>query len=489
MKWNISLSVMAGVVLMVLGTGAWATDLDEQYRPLLDKGQVLWDFDLAYASDWSHSHSYQLPPYGTGATDAYSSLGTLAPSTGIRVGLAKGLTAFVYGDFAHMTSPRVAGHSDRWNGLAGMVYRPTEGFQVDASVSEQSWDAGGGGRRNLYTDASSHFRQESAVVSLSWLTKPKASYVNLMPDLDGLERPILDGGQNLLTASLSVTRDWADWYFWSAQSNVPGGYARWGEHAFDQNQWRLHVADTLGLGAGWEVRLGGSYTDDYDSVAKMTLYTLPPWSTTNSDRTTHNWDGDFAIVKRWGKQVEAECYTHYSTSRMQAAPGYHYYGYWGDETWVIGGKWSVVSKPSRAGAPLRADMDGLKRPQLDRGQIRWDGNVEWSRDKDLIGWHDMSGKDFYAPVWKFATGAAYGLPSNVEIRMNLFLNPNLSTMVPPVEWRHGYLGASVAWRPTKRAEFRAGYQYGLDHSGQGGMMHYWSEAEHHLFTAGMTWLW
>ena len=482
-----------GLAAALWGLGPKAADLDEILRPLPDKGQSVLDFDASYAKDWEHWHSAFLWQNNPGQltwflSDAYLSQRRFTPSAAYSAGITPKLALWATGDFAQQTMPYTNIDQDRvWNGSAGVTFRPSSRLQMGGFLTKYShsqWSGSDDYWGFYFYDTD----YQILGVSLDWLDRAKPGYENLVPDLNGLLRPLMDPGQDWISARLQMRRDWASW--------------RQGYNGFNRSdsddQWTLSAAWTRGLSSSWEVFLSGLYTPGYDVNSRNRVATWP-WGSTETNwgvrRLADSWRAGAGVRYRWSPTGEATL----SATRDSHAddvmikppnpvfPPYHQSWY----TWSARLGWTILSRPTAAGEPLGRNLNGFKGPLLNRGQWLWDGSL--SLDRGRFAYRSYTEPPVVSeralnPVWVLQSGVAYGLTAATQLRADLRINPRFDH--PPIadEWHHGAVGASLVYQANPNVRARASYSYGLDESG-GGTYLSWVREEHQVFSAGFTISW
>jgi len=252
--------------------------------------------------------------------------------------------------------------------------------------------------------------------------------------------------------------------------------------------------------------LKASHTFNYD------------WSRTGNygDRSIqHYWgdetrinDAEASFVKRFGSLAQITGGAYYGNSREtqnvdfyppNPIPPPKPYDYDDASTWRVKLGGSILSKPTRPGGPLQKDLDGLRGPMLDAGQVRWDASLSLERRRVVINsgsgqlllrWQDR-------PNWVFENTLTYGFSPKVQGLADLTWRPYFITPPhPQPAWpeptedvlERGSARLGIVCRPTRSFQVNGFYEYTVDRSSASEIPLCQFSHERHRFSAGITWL-
>lgn len=494
-RWLVPIALAGSLALP-----ATATDLDEQYRPLPSQGQVLWDFDLAYTREWLNPPiDWVVPIYGDYDTHFFR------PATSVAIGLTDRLKLTTTGDYTEYRDVSLV--EQHWSGQIGLTFRMTPSLQFDASISKRDDDSWSQGDPMAFYYKQSHPIEE-ARLSASWISEADQSRKRLLPDLDGLDRPLLNLGQHMLTADLTTWKEqliWDQIYapFMGQPSPVNINHSRW------DNRWRLNLGWRFGFAPNWEAALRASHTGNYNWLQFSGLQNV--WMTRTWGEDSRVNDAEASVTHRFGPLAQIVGAASYSglrkVSNIQSLFGNQppmttlLWNYADRATWRAQLSGSMLSRPTREGGPLRRDLDGLMGPILDPGQIRWDAGLSIERSRYRYVWDRGNGRLvnhwWDRPLWEFKTALTYGISRAWECRADLALRPYFIPIRPawwvgqwPVEdvWQRGNARVGAVYRPSQGFQASAFYEYAVERTSKSELESYRFSHERHRLSVGFSWL-
>ncbi len=426
------------------------------------KGQSVWNFELSTHDDW-----YKSGHYGWAN---YSGVRFMTPMVSTDVGLTDKLRLSVGGTYTDYRTGNGFWHSNASTGALALTYRPSQGFEASLSytTSFSGWTAGS---HEPWDPVYSSFDDDRAtldrmVLAFSWLTRPTQSYKLLVPDLNGLSKPLLDPGQNLLAGSISVERN-----HYCGKSGGRSGTQYSGSYyyvntddivSFDLG-WRY------GLARDWETEVAVSHTNPYARSGILVSVNSPydpplrvveeSWS--QMDALT------VSLHRRWGQTLQLSGVLGYSRRAWDGSSDgvpISYPEQAGEMKAAL--EVTAITRPTRTGEPLKRDLNGFRFPLLDPGQFRWDGGVEWSQtryrytDRFMGG---VAGVGYGVAQMKILNAISVGVGRALQLDGSLNIYPLRNFSPIPDEWSHYTASIGLLCRPSPSWEVKASYEAAYDY--------------------------
>ncbi len=120
---------------------------------------------------------------------------------------------------------------------------------------------------------------------------------------------------------------------------------------------------------------------------------------------------------------------------------------------LIGFTW--ISQPSRQGEALAADLNGLKRPLLEKGQLRLDFSFTANQDRQRISAQSSTPQEYY----EFYTRFMYGLADALQVYLLAQVQPKYAYLTDYGTSATHYLypispqyGLGLTYRPKNNFE-------------------------------------
>ena len=390
------------LVLLALLTAflapARAATLNELNGPLLNKGQ--WEFNALSNINYSANKDRQTAVDGTGSkADSNATQVTLSP--GASYGLTEKLTLLVQESFIvpytiaykHYLLP---GTPDAYykssilgrNMLSSsLTWRPSDPWQFLFSgsrsyigSSRETGDLTGSGAVNTQDQQGYDSR---LAAQATWLSTPKAGPItaNNRADLDGLLNPLLDQGQAKAALGLNYFAGYAHANYEllrGPRSDLQSFRTTSGELSFSPS-FSYGLLGNLQAQAVAELILPNATSSLSRSRYVVTNAGVSSYrSSTNKDRTLAGYYPSLSLTHRLNRQLQWYVSGNYSYSKSGQrgvnvnettgviSPDSRVSGY---ESAAVGAGADWISAPRKEGRPLTADLDGLKKPLLERGQF------------------------------------------------------------------------------------------------------------------------
>jgi len=423
-----------------------AADLDELFRPLPAQGQSLWDAGVQVDHPWGKEVFTQYEVASYRSNTAYT------PSAGVQTGLTDALRLSVSGDFMD-NSWKLDSWNKDWSANLGLIWQASPGLRLQfgyryerATSSDIEWEAWD---PYFYARDQWAASRQTTALSVQWLTRPKPAYERLVPDLNGLIGPLLDPGQSLLEASVSVLHRGEDRQ--GIETDSPASKMVVRTHTGYTGPWTAQAQWTMGLPHAWEIKLSGITTTPYDQRGMgVWLYPPPVFSGPYRAHWPQTFDASVEADRRWGQSFqlgfggEANWWQHESFL---------------EDTRSAFVSAVFVSRPTRKGEPHGRNLDGLLLPMLDPGQVRWDGRL-------TARWYGWTGSQQW---WEMDNTVTVGVARAVQFQALVNLTPDLEPGYGPRgdRWTHYVAGLGVVYRPCSRVEIRGAYRYAYDRSAGG----------------------
>jgi hypothetical protein len=439
-----------------------AADLDEEYRPLPAKGQSVWTFELSTHDDW----------YKTGYNGwaNYNGVRFMTPMVSMDVGLTDKLRLSFGGTYTDYRTDRGFSHPMSSTGSLALTYRPTRGFEASlgyetsfAGLTWNDWEPTDPDYRRF---GDSRTTRDRVVLAFSWLTHPTESYELLVPDLNGLTKPLLDPGQSLLAGTLSVERNHSSY---ADHGYVGTQYSGDASYVDSDNVASLNLGWRFGLARSWETEVTFSHTNPYARTLTQVSVNSPwePPLRVGVESLSQIDSLACRLSRRWGQTLQISGVLGYSRRAWDGSSDGIPMGFPEQAgNWKAALEVTALTKPSRRGQPLKRDLDGFRSPLLDPGQFRWDGRAEWSQTRYRATDRAMGGLvevGYGAAQWKISNAVTVGLGRALQLQGSLNINPLRNPGIVPVEWSHYTASLDLVCRPSPMWEVKASYEAAYDY--------------------------
>ena len=354
--------------------------------PLLAPGQLLFDGQLwSVTADNQVDHRYNQTLLG-----------------GLKLGLARylqlNLTSFYEGGSPALETEAENVEKDRMLNLHGsLLFRPRNDLELALSFeqTDDKFDS-----TSVHANRSTtRFYREFALRG-HWFSHNPSDPDSLPYDQSAFSHPLLDSGHWRLSSGLSLIRR----SYRSESSYIDSDYDSQSEHLIESNYWQLSLG--AGVSPLPKVQL------------EADLYFSIPFTQTDVQRDIirsqhREWNGDLKYAQLFSYRLKGTClptpwimlsaeYRHYKTKTIAEQ--------YGDYTqsnqlhsFLFGG--SIVSMSTRR-IPLKASIDTLSGPLLDKNQIKLDIMVKLHSPEFLSSFKN----------WMVQSRVSVGLLQNLQVR-------------------------------------------------------------------------
>lgn len=473
--------VMLALIATFLAPAAQAATLNELNGPLLNKGQWRLDTaaDLYYTN--AKTESVNIGSSGSKREADYTNY-TLAPAgtygltDKLQLKLSESYRLPYNYSYEDVQVPGTATNRLKvknkfQNALTGALkWRPSEPWEFYFTASRsnnenvmKSWKLPYGS--GTINDSSQQSRSQEVTAGATWLSSPEAGgrTARNRADLDGLFGSFLN--KNQTKADLSLSYEWG--YSRGNQKStrttgaITYGASREESHTFyaapavvygilEQLQaearadlfipqrselTRTHQTAINSLGV-----LTGS--DAAVSRTRQLAEYFPSLRLTHRLNQQFQWylSGDYSYTK--------ERYSNTTIDELTGVTDGGRYVRGGENaSAAIGLNW--ITAPKLEGRPLAADLDGLERPLLEKGQFKLELSLEADRERD---WTNGGGSDSQA-YRTYKSKVSYGATQTLQAYVSLDVIPRYKVQNDPsvkeVHLWNPTCGAGATWRPSQ----------------------------------------
>ncbi len=346
-----------------------------------------------------------------------------------------------------------------------------------------------------------HAYNTTLTAQATWLSNPKAGAktANNRADLDGLLNPLLDRGQFKTSLILNYYADYTRAHRYDAAS---GGTHFTANRSYSQEllaspSLQYGLRDNLQLQASADLTIPNASYDSSRNHIVQNLTTLQ-YSMSKS-RALAGYVPSLRITNRINNRLQCYAtgsYSYQKTSeRSLPTSGAASSTVYGRETASIGIGADWVSRPQKDGRQLAADLDGLKKPLLEKRQYRISASYTTGKQRD---WTQGGASEAGLNTNLYYSEFAYGLTDALQGFASLELTPGYSTWDSATRkityFPVSSYGAGLTWRPRQTfqayaaATLTPSYEKAKNYSGSGGYT-----AKNRTIAAAATlsatWLW